>query len=76
MNKKYGMFNPMFRVAGDWEMWCRAVEGGAKLLKIPGVYCLYYFNPEGLSTDRSRWNNILIERDIVYKKYSDLWKDL
>jgi hypothetical protein len=32
-------------------MWLRAVKGGARFLRIPGVYGLYYDNPQGLSTD-------------------------
>lgn len=31
------------------EMWVRAVKGGALFKKIPGIYGLFYSNPQGLS---------------------------
>ena len=32
-------------------MWLRAVRNGSKFSKLPGVYGLYYMNPQGLSTN-------------------------
>lgn len=49
MHAKYGLFDESYKVAGDWEMWLRAVKGGAHFLRVPGAYGLYYENPQGLS---------------------------
>ena len=49
MHAKYGLFDEQYKVAGDWEMWLRAVKGGAHFLRVPGVYGLYYDNPQSLS---------------------------
>lgn len=50
MHEKYGYFDETYKSAGDFEMWLRAVQGGAQFKKINGVYGLYYSNPAGLST--------------------------
>ena len=39
MHKKYGYFDETYLSAGDWEMWCRAVEGGALFQKSTWVTC-------------------------------------
>ncbi len=51
MHERYGFFDETFLSSGDAEMWVRAVSLGSKFKKVPGFYTLYYFNPEGLSTD-------------------------
>ncbi len=53
LHDKHGMFNESYKVSGDWEMWLRAVEGGAEFKRIPGAYGIYYRNPDGLSTGRN-----------------------
>jgi len=73
MHEKYGYFDEFFKCAGDWEMWCRAVSGGAIFLRIPEFYCLYYNSPRGLSTGpgQRKW----IERDLIIEKYKYLWEE-
>ena len=50
VHAKHGYFNADFISAGDWEMWCRAVEGGSIFKKVHAVTGLYYRNPDGLSS--------------------------
>lgn len=73
MHDKYGLFDETYKTAGDWKMWCRAVEQGAQFLKIAGAYCLYYDNPRGLSTDRELSQLINIERSRIVEQYGHLW---
>jgi glycosyltransferase involved in cell wall biosynthesis len=81
MHTKYGMFDKSFKVAGDYEMWLRAVRNNAKFMKIPGIYSIYYLNPEGKSTGKY-FNDVKIAeveklkteyRDMIYPR-SPLWK--
>jgi len=51
MHEKYGYFDESYKVAGDYEMWLRAVSHGSQFMKVHGVYGLYYENPQGLSTN-------------------------
>jgi len=50
MHEMYGYFDVDYKHSGDWEMWLRAIEGGALFKKIDGYYALYYYNNQGLST--------------------------
>ncbi|MDR3551095.1 MAG: glycosyltransferase, partial [Candidatus Babeliales bacterium] len=51
MHDSYGYFNATYKSAGDWEMWKRAAHQGSRFLKVDGAYGLFYYNPEGLSTN-------------------------
>lgn len=73
MNEKYGLFDESYVSSGDWEMWCRAVKLGAKFLKVPGCYCLYYYNPTGLSTYVPRFKLIGKERTKITILYGSMW---
>ena len=64
MHTKHGMFDESLKYAGDWEMWLRAVRHNAKFMKIPGVYSIYYVNPEGKAIDK-QFND---ERSVEIKK--------
>ncbi len=71
-HKKYGLFDERYKVVGDWQMWLRATKAGAKFLKVPGVYGLFYINPKGLSNEDS---NPLArkERIEVYRNFKDMF---
>jgi glycosyltransferase involved in cell wall biosynthesis len=76
MHKKYGYFDEFYKHAGDYEMWLRAVHKGAKFLKVPGFYGLYYFNPKGLSTDKKKQATIYKEELKIYSMYKNLFFNL
>lgn len=66
MHKKYGLFNELFKAAGDLEMWIRAAGfGDAKFKKITGFYGLFYLNPNGLSSVNYSFDEV--ERYVIKK---------
>lgn len=70
MHVKFGFFNEKFKIAGDWDMWLRAVNKGSKFLKIPKILSLYYENPQGLSTDNGgNWRK---EFELIVKTYKKI----
>jgi len=73
MHENYGFFDESFKVAGDWEMWCRGVEGGVKFKKAPRINGLMYLNPEGLSTHKEKKAAIDVEKKRVCDMYRHLW---
>jgi len=73
MHEKYGVFNDKYKFAGDWEMWLRSARGGAIFQKIPGAYGLYYINPQGLSTDKSRDIQKFKEEKEIFFEYKDFF---
>jgi len=47
LHYQFGMFDPNFRSAGDWDFWLR-IGSHVKMKKIDSVLGLYFRNPEGL----------------------------
>lgn len=46
-----GMFNPLYTISGDYEMWNRMLSRGAKFYKMDEFLGVYYQNPKGVSTE-------------------------
>jgi len=69
MHEKHGLFDAKYRSAGDWEMFLRASTGGSAFKKISDVLGLYYFNPEGISTNPENFEWKRKEEKEVYEKY-------
>jgi len=70
MHLKYGYFDETYKIAGDWEMWLRAVKNGSQFVKVPLILSLYYENPEGLSTDQNgNWKKEFLR---VYHAYKNI----
>jgi glycosyltransferase involved in cell wall biosynthesis len=72
MHDRYGLFDESYKSSGDWEMWLRALEGGALFKKISGYYLLYYHNPEGLSTGKRNDEKIAEDKKII-ARYGYMW---
>jgi hypothetical protein len=54
-------------------MWLRAVRGGSLFKRVDGVHGLYYNNPKGLSTDRDKEREKLLEEKKVFFEYTDVF---
>ena len=76
LHETYGYFDQTYPSAGDWDFWLRCTFGGEKFKKHPEILGLYYFNPEGISTnpETDAWKKKQ-ERE-VFKKYQVLYRDL
>jgi len=74
LHDRYGYFSESFSSAGDYEFWLRAVSGGARFQKIPGVLFLVYVNPRGLSTDPSpeKVRRRELELELIARGYPEL----
>ncbi len=71
MHEKHGLFDATYISVGDYDMWLRAVEGGARFMKINGVYGLFYNAGQGLSTGK-RAPEVREER----KRLNELYKHM
>ena len=69
LHEKFGFFDPEYKSAGDWDFWLRCVFGGAKFIKHPEILGIYYFNPEGISTnpENNSWKKE--EEKKIFKSY-------
>lgn len=62
IHERFGLFNTSYKHAADYDMWLRALLGGAKFLSLPFVDVgTYYSNPEGISTGDKNLRNALLE---------------
>ena len=69
LHDNHGMFDDKYKSAGDWEFWLRCTFAGAKFKKYNNILGVYYFNPEGISTndENTAWKQE--EEKEVFKKY-------
>jgi glycosyltransferase involved in cell wall biosynthesis len=75
IHDKHGMFDDKYKSAGDWEFWLRCVFAGSKFKKLPDVLGIYYFNPNGISTnpENNSWKQK--EEKEVFMKYRKINKE-
>ena len=66
---RYGLFDPKYRSAGDWELWLRGASQGSQFKKIDRVLGLYCFNPKGISTNPENFGWKREEEKEVFEKY-------
>lgn len=70
-----GLFDQRFLYSGDWEFWNRMVKAGLIFGQMEGYSGVYYFNPDGLSTNQipekvARRNE---ENQYIIATYQNMW---
>ena len=68
-----GMFDTKYRSAADWEFWLRCAFAGSKFKKINKILGIYYFNPEGISTNKKTEASKRKEEFEIFKKYQKIF---
>ena len=75
LHNKNGWFNENYRSAGDWDFWLKCAVDGSLYKKFSEPLGLYYFNPQGVSTnpENNSWKRE--EEKKVFKKYMKAYRD-
>jgi glycosyltransferase involved in cell wall biosynthesis len=73
MHDGIGTFNDKYKFAGDWDMWLKAVRNGSKFKRVLGQHGLYYYNPKGLSTDKSKEKEKYEEEKSIFHEYVEIF---
>lgn len=76
LHRYYGLFDERFKSAGDLEMWLRvSIFGNVKFKRVDGIYGLYYWNPNGLSSTEFPGASATgtREKEILRKMYHELY---
>ena len=73
IHETVGYFDEELKYAGDWEMFLRMVEAGAKFKKVDKPLGLYYYNSDGLSTSLEHAAERSKEEAGVFFKYKDIF---
>lgn len=72
MSIKNGKFNEELKYAGDWEYWLRCVQNGSIFKKINKIVGSYYYNPQGISTNKENIENKLSEERKIFVDYKHI----
>lgn len=74
LHEENDYFNEKYKSAGDWEFWLRCIrDNGAKFAKIPGIFGVYYNNPNGLSTNLKTKSNKFLEEKEIFNNYKEIF---
>jgi len=75
LHQRFGYFDTKYPIAADYEMWLRALVGGAKFKMIKSLVGSYYRNPTGMSSDPRNFERAMKEINEIrenYKKYESI----
>jgi hypothetical protein len=69
LHDKNGWFDEEYKSASDWDFWLRCAFADSEYKKLSEPLGLYYFNPEGMSTnpENKKWKRK--EEFGIFKKY-------
>lgn len=70
MHERYGHFDTSYSIAGDIEMWSRALQGGARFEKLEKPLGLFYINTQGLSKSADNQERLQQEMNKIYITYN------
>ena len=69
LHDRFGYFDENYRTASDGDMWLRSAVGGAKIYMVNHPVGLYYYNPNGISTNPENLVKLVAEVQEMRKKY-------
>lgn len=69
LHDKFGLFNEEYMTASDTDMWLRACKGGANMKMVNEIVGIYYENPNGISTNKEKLNEMIKEVISVRNQY-------
>lgn len=76
LHEANGWFDENYRSAADWDFWLRCAYNDSVYKKLSEPLGLYYFNPNGMSTNKENRDWKRKEEKTIFKKYFDLQKAL
>lgn len=69
IHERFGYFDESYKTASDGDLWLRCAVGGAKIKMINHPVGLYYYNPQGRSTDPQHLLEMVAEVQSMRQKY-------
>lgn len=74
IHDRFGYFDEKYKTASDADLWLKASKGGAKMKKINEMTGIYYYNPEGRSSDPATIKHMVEEIHKMRKKYEPTYE--
>ena len=75
VHEKHGTFDDKYRSGADWEFWLRCAFGGSTFMKHPEPLGVYYFNPNGVSTNTEWEEQKREEEKEIFQKYLQVYQE-
>ncbi len=69
IHDRLGYFDETYLTASDADMWLKAAKGGSEMQKIHETVGIYYYNPQGRSSDPSTLKTMVKEVNTMRRKY-------
>ena len=74
IHDRFGYFDTSYETAADSDMWIRAVKAGAKTKMVSDIVGIYYKNPNGRSTDKETFKQMINEVNAMRRKHYPEYK--
>jgi len=74
IHDRFGYFDEKYLTASDADLWLKAAKGGSKMKKINEIIGIYYYNPEGRSSDPTTIKRMTKEIHKMRKKYEPTYE--
>jgi len=74
IHDRFGYFDEKYKTASDADLWLKASKGGAKMKKINEMTGIYYYNPEGRSSDPATIKHMVEEVNEMRRKYEPTYE--
>lgn len=70
LHERFGLFDTKYFSAADYEMWLRAMKGGAKFKRVNRLVGSYYRNPSGISSNPATLQRAIAEVREIQQEYA------
>ena len=74
LHDKFGLFDEQYMTASDADLWLKAAKGGSRMKKIDDIVGIYYYNPNGRSSDPATLKQMVNEVNEMRRKYEPNYK--
>jgi len=74
LHDTFGFFNEDYFTASDADLWLKATKGGSQMKKIDDTVGIYYYNPNGRSSDPATLKEMINEVNEMRRKYEPNYK--
>ena len=74
IHDRFGYFNEDYLTSSDADLWLKTAKGGSRMKKIDDTVGIYYYNPNGRSSDPATLEQMVHEVNEMRRKYEPNYK--
>ena len=69
IHDRFGLFDTSYKSAADYDMWFKLLKNQCKFKNLHQLVGLYYYNPDGISTNLKNKSHVSKEENDIRNKY-------